>query len=107
MSRRHIRSFREKYFIIVTQLYLFTVFLVYFFIIDNMQSELFVNRTVGQLLFEGYEDELLALAEMMGEKSRTPLDRFGYFYKVLTLKSLLVNAPNYIVGCVIQRRYIH
>ena len=47
-----------------------------------MQSELFVNRTVGQLLFEGYEDELLALAEMMGEKSRTPLDRFGYFYKV-------------------------
>jgi len=48
---------------------------------DNMQSELFVNRTVGQLLFEGYEDELLALAEMMGEKSRTPLDRFGYFYK--------------------------
>ena len=49
-----------------------------------MQSELFVNRTVGQLLFEGYEDELLALAEMMGEKSRTPLDRFGYFYKVYT-----------------------
>ena len=56
-------------------------FFVYFFL-DNLQSELFVNRTVGELLFEGYEDELLAMAEMIGEKSRTPLDRFGYFYKV-------------------------
>ena len=62
------------------QLCLF-IFFVFFFL-DSMQSELFVNRTVGQLLFEGYEDELLALAEMVGEKSRTPLDRFGYFYKV-------------------------
>ena len=80
------------------------LFILLFFL-DNMQSELFVNRTVGQLLFEGYEDELLALAEMMGEKSRTPLDRFGYFYKVLTLKSLLVNAPYFLVGCIIQKRY--
>ena len=58
--------------------------LFYFFILDNMQSELFVNRTVGQLLFEGYEDTLLAIAEMAGATadSNVPMDRFGWFYAV-------------------------
>ena len=47
-------------------------------------SALFVNRTAGELLFDGYEDQLLAIAEWSGTKSRTPLDKFGYFYKVTT-----------------------
>ena len=72
-------------FVQKNSVYIFNCVCLFFFVLfflDSMQSELFVNRTVGQLLFEGYEDELLALAEMVGEKSRTPLDRFGYFYKV-------------------------
>ena len=47
-----------------------------------IEATLFVNKTVGELLFDGYEDTLLAIAEMAGTKSRAPMDKFGWFYKV-------------------------
>ena len=47
-----------------------------------ISAQLFVNKTVGQLLFDGYEDSLLAIAQMAGAKTRKPMDKFGWFYKV-------------------------
>ena len=49
-----------------------------------IDATLFVNKTVGELLFEGYEDTLLAIAEMAGATadSNVPMDRFGWFYAV-------------------------
>ena len=47
-----------------------------------IEAQLFVNKTVKDLLFDGYEDTLLSIAQMAGAKSRTPLDKFGWFYKV-------------------------
>eukprot|EP00095_Tigriopus_kingsejongensis_P012252 maker-scaffold472_size162276-snap-gene-0.29 protein:Tk12252 transcript:maker-scaffold472_size162276-snap-gene-0.29-mRNA-1 annotation:"hypothetical protein DAPPUDRAFT_303163" len=48
---------------------------------DNIGSQLFIKKTVRELLFEGYEDTLLALADWFGQESSIPLDRFGWFYK--------------------------
>ena len=53
---------------------------------SSVQAELFVNKTVGELLFFGYEDTLLAIASMMGAESSTPMDKMGYFYKVIIIK---------------------
>ena len=49
-----------------------------------IDATLFVNKTVGELLFEGYEDTLLAIAEMAGAtaESNVPMDKFGWFYAV-------------------------
>ena len=54
--------------------------MIYFF--HSIEASLFVNKSIGELLFEGYEDQLLAIAEWAGQKSRTPLDKMGWFYKV-------------------------
>jgi hypothetical protein len=46
---------------------------------------LFIKRTISELLFEGYEDELLTIGEAylgQNEKMDIPMDRFGWFYKV-------------------------
>ena len=50
--------------------------------LQMIEATLFVNKTVGELLFDGYEDTLLAIAAMAGTKSRAPMDKFGWFYKV-------------------------
>ena len=48
-----------------------------------VQATLFINRTVGELLFEGYEDPILEIGASFDEQERTlPMDRFGWFYKV-------------------------
>ena len=53
-------------------------------VIDSLEAKVFINRTVGELLFEGYEDPLLSLADWVGDEIGTvmPTDRFGWFYKV-------------------------
>jgi len=55
------------------------------FLLDQTFSmvgvELFVNKTVGELLFDGYEDTLLAIAEWAGTESKIPMDKFAWFYK--------------------------
>ncbi|XP_059095164.1 protein croquemort-like isoform X1 [Tigriopus californicus] len=48
---------------------------------DNIGSQVFIQKTVRELLFECYEDTLLALADWFGQESTIPLDRFGWFYK--------------------------
>ena len=49
---------------------------------DATESKVFINRTVGELLFDGYEDPLLSIAEWVGTTSNIPIDKFGWFYKV-------------------------
>ena len=44
---------------------------------------MFINRTVGELLFTGYEDPILEIGAAFTEDERTmPIERFGWFYKV-------------------------
>ena len=75
-----------------------------------MQARIFVNRTIGELLFDGYEDEVMKMAESFEnvvneleddfefefdneeedtpnrvqtqEEGKGPMDKFGWFYKV-------------------------
>ena len=46
----------------------------------TLEATLFVNKTVGELLFEGYEDEVLKMGKMM--KDDANMDKFGWFYNV-------------------------
>ena len=51
---------------------------------DSIGSTVFVQKTAGELLFDGYDDTLLALAGMFGGGGTgdLPMDKFGWFYKV-------------------------
>ena len=45
---------------------------------------MFLNRTVGELLFDGYDDPILEIgASFDDEEGAMPVDKFAYFYKVL------------------------
>ena len=46
----------------------------------TLEATLFVNKTVGELLFEGYEDEVLKMGKMMEDDAN--MDKFGWFYNV-------------------------
>ena len=42
-----------------------------------------MNKTVGELLFDGYDDPILEIGASFDEEERTlPIDKFGWFYKV-------------------------
>jgi hypothetical protein len=44
---------------------------------------MFVTKTVGQLMFEGYEDELLNITARLNISDfQVPFDKFGWFYPV-------------------------
>lgn len=50
-------------------------------------QQIHITKTVDELLFTGYEDDLINMAKdmpMFGqEKIEVPFDRFGWFYTVL------------------------
>ena len=49
----------------------------------SLQASLFINRTVGELLFDGYDDPILKIGASFNKEERTvPIDKFGWFYKV-------------------------
>ena len=51
--------------------------------LDSLETEIFIRKTVGQLLFEGYEDTLLEIGSALGQvEGGVELDKFGLFYKV-------------------------
>ena len=85
-----------------------------------LQARIFVNRTIGELLFDGYEDAVMKMADSFDnyeakeyeaydefefedyeeesgdsddeivksekkEKAQVPMDKFGWFYKVLSV----------------------
>jgi len=39
---------------------------------------------VGELMFEGYEDELITLGDAFSDEKTIPMDKFGWFYKVIS-----------------------
>ena len=43
-----------------------------------------MNKTVGELMFDGYEDPVMQMGAMTEEESESnvPMDKFGWFYKV-------------------------
>ncbi|CAH0555939.1 unnamed protein product [Brassicogethes aeneus] len=51
--------------------------------LKSMASKIHITKTVGELLFEGYEDPLLNMARNMpflAGSSMPPMDKFGWFY---------------------------
>ena len=49
--------------------------------LSTLEAELFVKKTVGELLFDGYEDKVMSLGSSFTDED-VPLDKFGWFYKV-------------------------
>jgi len=48
----------------------------------TVEAQLFLNRTVGELLFDGYDDPILEIgASFDDEEGAMPVDKFAYFYK--------------------------
>ena len=51
--------------------------------LSTLGAEIFVRKTVGELLFEGYEDKIMVIGSALGQgKADVVLDKFGFFYKV-------------------------
>ena len=48
--------------------------------LEWMGTKTFINRTASEMLFEGYDDELLAMAEWAGEDVESM--KFGWFHGV-------------------------
>ena len=63
----------------------------------TIQASIFVKKTVGELLFDGYADTVMDIQSSFGEdygeedlsggageenKDKIPMDKFGWFYKV-------------------------
>jgi len=48
--------------------------------ISAVESTPFITKTARQLLFDGYEDPLMSMADMFSSSDR-PMDKFAWFYK--------------------------
>lgn len=48
----------------------------------SLKYEVYVVKSVRELLFEGYPDHILTLLKYHPEHSRDVQDKFGWFYKV-------------------------
>ncbi len=57
-----------------------------------VQAQLFLNRTIGELMFDGYEDELVTIGNALSEGIDIPMEKFGWFYKVYILNFLCVSS---------------
>lgn len=49
-----------------------------------MKQNIFVTKTAGELLFDGYEDSMIKMAKSMPmlDAGEIPFDKFGWFYSV-------------------------
>lgn len=58
------------------------------------EQKVFITKTAGELLFEGYQDDMIDIAREMpvidGEAIEVPYDRFGWFYKVIFFSTILI-----------------
>ena len=50
--------------------------------ITALDSRPFLTQTAGELLFDGYDDTLLSMADMFASSADRPMDKFAWFYKV-------------------------
>ena len=52
----------------------------------TLEATIFVKKTVGELLFEGYRDDVMELGSSMGDiETDVKMDKFGWFYDVSTI----------------------
>ena len=50
--------------------------------ITALDSRPFITQTARQILFDGYDDTLLSMADMFASSAERPMDKFAWFYKV-------------------------
>ena len=48
-------------------------------LLSTLQADIFVRRTVKELLFDGYDDAVMDLGSTFTD---VKMEKFGYFYKV-------------------------
>ena len=48
--------------------------------LETLEAQIFVKRTVGELLFEGYEDSVMQIGSVFGQGNGQ--DKFGWFHEV-------------------------
>ena len=49
----------------------------------SLEANIFVKRSVQELLFDGYEDSVMGIGSAFGQgHGQVVLDKFGWFYKV-------------------------
>lgn len=54
-------------------------------LLTEKESSVAIRKTVRELLFDGYEDQLLKLAKDLNITALDiPFDKFGWFYQVST-----------------------
>ena len=52
--------------------------------LSALEAEIFVKRSVGELLFEGYDDTVMRIGSAFGHgQGPVFLDKFGWFYEVI------------------------
>jgi len=50
--------------------------------LSTIEATLFINKTVGELLFDGYDDPVLEIGSSFDEEEKKiPMEKFGWFYK--------------------------
>ena len=54
--------------------------------LSALEAEIFVKRSVGELLFEGYDDTVMRIGSAFGHGQGQ--DKFGWFYGVSLDKSI-------------------
>lgn len=45
-------------------------------------QDVYVVKTAGELLFDGYEDNMVLMGKQLFDASEVPFDRVGWFYTV-------------------------
>ena len=62
--------------------------------LDTLNATIFVKKTVGELLFEGYQDSIIDVGSSFGSMEagfgadKVALDKFGWFYKVFYISRI-------------------
>lgn len=59
---------------------------------DHFKMKIHIRKTVNELIFEGYVDELIQLKSVVSlpDDDSPPFDRFGWFYMVSCCTILLI-----------------
>lgn len=52
------------------------------YLLKNLNETLTVTKTAGEILFDGYEDNVLKVARALNITVGLPGDKFGWFYGV-------------------------
>ena len=60
--------------------------------LSTIEAKLFINRTVGELLFDGYDDPVLEIGTSFEDEETVPLEKFGWFYKVKKITTRIIMA---------------